>query len=188
MLPSRLTHRQLSADIHQANIEAGWWTNLETGEPLDRNFGEMLALVHSELSECWRGIVDQCADDHLPGYLMYKVEIADACIRVYDMLGGCFSDLPDFVEFPLDMPEGFISVEDRLVYLHCLLSNALEHFRKSRRSECKMYLYRFLDACYEWAEEDGFDLEEVIREKWDYNRSRADHKLENRLKSDGKKI
>lgn len=31
--------------------EHGWWTDLATGEPIQRNFGELIALCHSELSE-----------------------------------------------------------------------------------------------------------------------------------------
>ena len=185
---TRPDHRRLALEIHQSNVEAGWWTNLSTGDRLDRNFGEMLALVHSELSECWEGVASRSWDKHLPTILNWHVELADACIRVYDMLGGCFEDVKLFVEWTLDMPEGFIDAEDRLVFLHCLLSRALEEFRHSRKPETMMYLYRFLDCCYEWAAESKFDLEETIRLKWAYNRDRLDHKIENRIQPDGKKI
>lgn len=184
----RPNHKQLSNDIHQSNVDAGWWTNIATGEPLDRNFGEMLALVHSELSECWEGIASKARDHHIPELENWHVELADACIRVYDMLGGCFKDPLVFMPFTLDMPEGFISHEDRLVFFHALLSNCLENWRKSSKHTAMMYLYRFLDCCFEWAEEEGFDLMYVLQRKWDYNRSRADHKIENRLKPEGKKI
>lgn len=44
----------LAQRVHQANRK--WWTNLETGEyPIERNFGELIALVHSELSEALEG-------------------------------------------------------------------------------------------------------------------------------------
>lgn len=184
----RPNHIRLAADIHQSNVEAGWWTNIKTGEKLERNFGEMVALVHSELSECWAGLASGARDEHIPLYLNWHVEIADACIRVYDMLGGCFPAPLSFIPFKLDQPEGFSDYEDRLVFLHALLSHALEHFRKSRLSECQMYLWRFLDACFEFAENEGFDLVETLHAKWAYNVDRPDHKIENRLKDDGKKI
>lgn len=184
----RPDHRALARDIHQTNVDAGWWTNLETGEVLDRNFGEMLALVHSELSECWHGIASGERDHHLPSFPNWHIEIADACIRVYDMLGGCFNTEKAFIEFKFDMPAGFISEEDRLIFLHALLSNALENYRKSNFDASNMYLYRFLDCCFEWAEDSGFDLLHTIRCKWEYNKDRLDHKIENRLKDDGKKI
>lgn len=185
---NRPNHTRLAADIHQANVDAGWWTDLKTGKPLDRNFGEMIALVHSELSECWSGLASSSWDDHIPDFLNWHIEIADACIRVYDMLGGCFPTPLSFIPFKIDMPEGFLDHEDRLVFLHALISHALENFRKSRSNECQMYLWRFLDACYEWADEEGFSLLDTINAKWAYNRIRADHKIENRIKEDGKKI
>ncbi len=40
---------QYAAIVHEANSK--WWHDLETGERLDRNKGEMIALMHSELSE-----------------------------------------------------------------------------------------------------------------------------------------
>lgn len=181
-------HRRYSVDINRDNVKAGWWTDLKTNTPLKRNFGEMVALVHSELSECYQGISLNLQDDHLPQLPMYKVEIADACIRVYDILGGMFMGIPEYTTFTLDMPQGFLSVEFRLLYLHGLLSYALEHFRKGHRAETKMLFYRFLDACFEWAEGQGWDLEEVINLKREYNRSRADHKLENRSSEEGKKF
>lgn len=184
----RADHRALSAEIHQMNVEAGWWTNLETMQPLDRNFGEMLALVHSELSECWEGYASQQFDQHLPTQLNWHIELADACIRVYDLLGGVFKRELLFTPFPLDMPEGFLSFEDRLVYLHALLSNALERFRKGQKADTQMYLWRFLDACFEFASERNFDLLEMIRIKCAYNRDRLDHKLTERQKDGGKKI
>jgi len=187
-MAERPDHRALAAEIHQINVEAGWWTNIQTMEPLDRNFGEMLALVHSELSECWEGIATKRFDDHIPILPNWHVELADACIRAYDMLGGCFKDNISFSPYALDMPEGFLSVEDRLVFLHLLLSQSLEHWRKSRKAEAKMYLVRFLDCCFEWAYEAGWDLLNIIQLKCAYNRERIDHKIESRQAPDGKKI
>lgn len=184
----RPLHKQLAASIHADNRRAGWWTDLETGQDKDRNFGEMLALVHSELSEAFEGIAYKLFDTHLPRHPMYQVEIADACIRVYDMIGGCFPNLPASIEFALDFPIGFITIEQRLIYLHFLLSSALEFYRKSDFGRSCMYLYHFLDGCFELAEEEQFDLIMILEEKREYNRNRADHKIENRKLSDGKKI
>ncbi len=94
-----------------------------TGERLERNKGETLALIHSEISECLEGVRKGLMDDHLPQYNMETVELADAIIRILDYAAG------------YNLPIG----------------NAL------------------IDKC-------------------EYNKHRADHKLENRIKDGGKKI
>lgn len=188
MLETRPDHKKLSLEIHQDNRNAGWWTNIDTGDLKERNFGEMLALVHSEISECYEGILANSPDTHLTDVRMERVEIADACIRVYDMIGGMLFDGPFYIDQSLDFPIGFMGKKERLVYLHYVLSQALEHYRKQRLFDCKKALLRFLDLCFEYAEDYGFDLLELIERKREYNRKRADHKIENRLLADGKKI
>jgi hypothetical protein len=74
--------------IHDGNLKAGWWTDLETGNPKDRNFGELIALCHSELSEAMEGHRKSKMDDHLPQYPMWWVEMADTFIRMMDMCGA----------------------------------------------------------------------------------------------------
>jgi NTP pyrophosphatase (non-canonical NTP hydrolase) len=72
---------------YKASFDAGWHTNLETGELLDRNKGEMLALIHSEISEALEGERKGLMDDHLPHRKMTEVELADAIIRIMDYAG-----------------------------------------------------------------------------------------------------
>lgn len=92
--------------IHGSAKAAGWWTNLKTGEDMTigagdlklgvepkRNVGELLCLVHSEISEAMEGHRKGRADDHLPDRLMIEVELADAVIRIFDMAGGLGLDL-----------------------------------------------------------------------------------------------
>ena len=69
------------------SFKAGWHTNLETGELLERNKGEMIALIHSEVSEAMEGERKCLMDDHLPNRLMVEVEMADAVIRIMDYCG-----------------------------------------------------------------------------------------------------
>lgn len=78
---------------HGASRKAGWYTNPETGEPLTRNKGEMLALIHSEISECLEGERKGLMDDHLPNRRMAEVELADALIRIFDYAGAHGYDL-----------------------------------------------------------------------------------------------
>lgn len=123
--------KDLIKKIHQQNVDAGWWTDLATGEdlrskvdePPKRNIPEMLCLVHSEISEAMEGHRKNLMDDKLPHRKMLEVELADAIIRIFDMCGGL-----------------------------------------------------------------GLDIEGAINEKMEFNAKRSDHKIENRLKENGKKF
>lgn len=78
-------------DAHRANKK--WWTDLETGEPIQRNVGELLALIHSEVSEALEGHRKGLMDDKLPHRSMIEVELADVIIRVFDLAAGLDLDL-----------------------------------------------------------------------------------------------
>lgn len=72
---------------YKASFDAGWHTNIETGELKDRNKAEMICLMHSELSEAMEGERKGLMDDHLPTRPMVEVEMADAVIRIMDYCG-----------------------------------------------------------------------------------------------------
>mgnify|MGYP001800919121 CR=1 FL=1 len=84
-------HRQaidlLVADCHDAAKAAGWWSNAD-GSFKDRNDGEMIALMHSELSEMLEGVRKDSFDDHLPHRSSVEVELADLLIRAFDFAGA----------------------------------------------------------------------------------------------------
>ena len=108
---------------YKNSLEAGWHSDLKTGELIDRNKAEMICLIHSELSEAMEGERKDLNDDHLPHRKMAEVEMADAVIRI-------------------------------------------------------------MDYCGRW----GYDIGGAIEENLAYNKNRADHKIENRLKNSGKKF
>jgi hypothetical protein len=109
-------------DCHEAAVKGGWWHDSQ-GKKKERNIGELLCLIHSEISEAMEGARKGLMDTHLKHKSMMEVELADAIIRIFDL-----------------------------------------------------------------AESKGFNLGETIYEKLEYNRSRADHKIKNRLKEGGKKF
>jgi plasmid maintenance system antidote protein VapI len=78
-------------EVHTANQK--WWHDVRTGEPIHRNFGELIALCHSELSEALEGHRKNLMDDKLPHRKMAEVELADCLIRIFDMGAGLGMDL-----------------------------------------------------------------------------------------------
>lgn len=78
---------------HGASKAGGWWNDLSTGEPLQRNVGELLMLIVSEVAEGMEGHRKSLMDDKLPHRPMLEVEMADAVIRIADLCGGLGLDL-----------------------------------------------------------------------------------------------
>ncbi len=84
-----MTMHELNTLIYRTKeANKTWWQNLETGEPIQRNVGELLMLVVSELAEAMEGHRKELMDDKLPHYKMFDVEIIDALIRLFDIAGN----------------------------------------------------------------------------------------------------
>lgn len=70
--------KEMQEVVHDIAVSKGWWDT-------DRSDGEILALIHSEISEC----LEACRkgypqDKHCPEHGNAQVELADSVIRVMD--------------------------------------------------------------------------------------------------------
>lgn len=146
---------------HQTADSAGWYRDPETGAPKERNFGEVVALMHSELSEALEADRKSLMDDKLPARPGVDVEFADLFLRVGDT-GAARGD---------DIPSAFIEVQRLL--------------RRFSITELRWALLMF--RMFAESGHSSRDLPGSIIEKNRFNGARADHKLENRAAAGGKK-
>lgn len=77
----------LSVACNMAAKDNGWHNDPVTGEPLELNKSEQIALMHSELSEVLEGERKGETDKHLPHRRAAEVELADVLIRVFHYAG-----------------------------------------------------------------------------------------------------
>lgn len=75
------------AELCARESDERWWRDLRTGEPIDRNQGELFMLIVSEVSEAMEAARKDAMDEHLPHRKGVEVELADALIRIFDLAG-----------------------------------------------------------------------------------------------------
>jgi hypothetical protein len=174
--------RDLARRVHTLNRQ--WWHDINTDERLDRNVGELLMLVVSELSEALEGHRKNLQDDHLPRRKMFEVELADVVIRVCDVLGSD-DDLMTSVKWiagsPLPRTE---NAGESLLRIVQSVIRAYEAYDPQRRAAL---LFRIVADVEILADSEGCDLYGAIEEKLAYNARREDHKAEVRRAEHGKK-
>lgn len=70
-----------SGAIYRLAQNKGWWKK-------DRNQGEIIALIHSELSEALETLIENKQSDKIPKFLGIEEELADTIIRIMDYSEG----------------------------------------------------------------------------------------------------
>lgn len=164
--------RQFFSDVHERNVKAGWWTDIETGEPKKRNLGELLILFVTEMAEAFEAWEQQCQDDKLPDHPGFGVEMGDLAIRFADLAGAAFAGR-------LLMPGGGAqNPGERMFREVCEIAWRYEAIRKTPQAVGEPETADHMPA---------MDIAVMIDHKLAFNANRPDHKIENRLKEDGKR-
>lgn len=180
--------------IHQLNVTAGWWTDLQTGESLllTRNRPEMMMLVVSELSEAAEA---DGPDEKCPEFSNFVIELADARIRLMDQLGAeqkIHSFIPRIFDqqfWHTELAKCHAKERGALLMVAVnAVSAAMEAYRKTRIGEYISMLWAADYVIGQIAQHFGEDLDAAVEAKLAYNQNRADHKPENRRAAGGKKF
>lgn len=175
---------EIKQDIHQINKDNGWWE-------ADRDMGEVLGLVHSEISESLEAYRDGIMDKHLPRYNGEVVELADTVIRVLDIFHGFFPEFDlDSNLSSWDFTEGDeiyyleIATEEELFRntesfgscindLHDMVSHASYWLLRDDNEKGQKGLIAVLEKCYVLAGFNGWDIHAALLAKLEINRARG---------------
>lgn len=159
----------IKSDVYRCAVEHGWW---ET----DRNFGELLALIHSEVTEAYQHVYHGVEvstiyekDGKQEGVV---VDIADVVIRVLDIAGRYNFEVGN--SFLKDYNVSGHDVVRDLLELHVTISCVLEASRTNGvRSEAVETLLDEVTAhCLEFAEAWHLDLYNAVKNKAAFNWTR----------------
>jgi len=174
---SNTDFNKLAKEIHQYNKEAGWWDG-------DRSIETALMLVVTEIAEATEGERKDLMDDHLKHRKMGEVELADALIRMLDIGGKLKLDCYPISYISNNSEDIFHIHLDLCDYVLNMYNNLTEYGKTYTEDSYSGFIWQILHADKVM----NYDVISAMYEKIEYNKTRADHKKENRAKAGGKKV
>ena len=176
---------RIAKEAHQTAVEHGFW------EP-EPTFGELIALMHSELSEALEAFREgqlmvwhvcyapdsiyeceehqecketcECREAKPEGI---AVELADCIIRILDWAGH---EGTEFKPVPIARDCVCEKTGEIIAECHWMISKAYEN--RNHPAVADSYLNRCVSYILAWAKENELDMYAIIREKMDYNKTR----------------
>lgn len=163
--------RQFYKDCHARNVKAGWWNDLATGTPKKRSVGELFVLIVTELAEAYEAYLSGDTDDKLPHLPGLGVELGDVQIRLADFCGA-------LLEGSIVEDSGASNPGDEMFRQIVTIARRYEAIRKTDAAKGEPEEGEAIPAQ---------DVAGMTFEKLAFNATRPDHKIENRMKDDGKR-
>ncbi len=173
---------ELQKEAHAIAVAHGWWD-------IERTFGDLIALVHSELSEALEAYREYGLEGWSSLTMPYHPrtpkkpegvasELADVVIRVVDMTEYERVDLTSTIASQLEgVSEGDmsrVSFGDWIAICHVAFSHAFE-MREYENPAEETWDEHLADGChivFRMAAHYGIDLDAAIEAKMEYNRTR----------------